>query len=104
MFEKILVKCLWEICVRAYAVAISGLSKEGWHITKYLCTELLIIFFGFFTFVPAIQVGMFSISCSGKKGCIQYIVSECSWTQDDFFLIFVTKLMVSVVIKGILYQ
>ncbi|KAL8598351.1 hypothetical protein ACOMHN_047672 [Nucella lapillus] len=32
-----------------------GLSKEGWNITKYLCTELLIIFFGFFTFVPAIQ-------------------------------------------------
>ncbi|XP_076472128.1 sterol regulatory element-binding protein cleavage-activating protein-like [Babylonia areolata] len=32
-----------------------GLSKEGWYITKYLCTELLIIFFGFFTFVPAIQ-------------------------------------------------
>ncbi|XP_070211949.1 sterol regulatory element-binding protein cleavage-activating protein-like isoform X2 [Littorina saxatilis] len=32
-----------------------GLSKEGWYITKNLCTELLIIFFGFFTFVPAIQ-------------------------------------------------
>ena len=36
----------------------SGLSKEGWYITKNLCTELFIIFFGFFTFVPAIQVGV----------------------------------------------
>ncbi|XP_025093802.1 sterol regulatory element-binding protein cleavage-activating protein-like isoform X2 [Pomacea canaliculata] len=32
-----------------------GLSKEGWYITKNLCTELFIIFIGFFTFVPAIQ-------------------------------------------------
>ncbi|XP_072029626.1 sterol regulatory element-binding protein cleavage-activating protein-like [Amphiura filiformis] len=32
-----------------------GLSKEGWSITKNLCTELLIVIFGFFTFVPAIQ-------------------------------------------------
>ena len=35
---------------------LSGLSKEGWSITKNLCTELTIVVFGFFTFVPAIQV------------------------------------------------
>lgn len=32
-----------------------GLSKEGWYIFKNLMTELLILFIGFFTFVPAIQ-------------------------------------------------
>ncbi|XP_071803083.1 sterol regulatory element-binding protein cleavage-activating protein-like isoform X2 [Asterias amurensis] len=32
-----------------------GLSKEGWSITKNLCAELLVVFIGFFTFVPAIQ-------------------------------------------------
>ncbi|GAB6026796.1 hypothetical protein CHUAL_013289 [Chamberlinius hualienensis] len=32
-----------------------GLSKEGWSITKNLVTELSILTFGFFTFVPAIQ-------------------------------------------------
>ncbi|KAL3831431.1 hypothetical protein ACJMK2_023182 [Sinanodonta woodiana] len=32
-----------------------GLSKEGWSITKNLGTELIIIIFGFFTFVPEIQ-------------------------------------------------
>ena len=34
----------------------SGLSKEGWFITKNLVTELAILLVGFFTFVPAIQV------------------------------------------------
>jgi hypothetical protein len=34
----------------------SGLSKEGWYITKNLLIELVIIMVGFFTFVPAIQV------------------------------------------------
>lgn len=32
-----------------------GLSKEGWSITKNLVTELSVLTFGFFTFVPAIQ-------------------------------------------------
>ncbi|XP_038076321.1 sterol regulatory element-binding protein cleavage-activating protein-like isoform X2 [Patiria miniata] len=32
-----------------------GLSKEGWSITKNLCAELVVVFIGFFTFVPAIQ-------------------------------------------------
>ncbi|XP_013793441.2 sterol regulatory element-binding protein cleavage-activating protein-like, partial [Limulus polyphemus] len=44
-----------------------GLSKEGWFITKNLLTELTVLTFAFFTFVPAIQefclfavVGVFS--------------------------------------------
>ncbi|XP_053374079.1 sterol regulatory element-binding protein cleavage-activating protein-like [Mercenaria mercenaria] len=37
-----------------YRVA-TGLSKEGWYITKNLLIELAIIMVGFFTFVPAIQ-------------------------------------------------
>ena len=37
-----------------------GLSKEGWHIFKNLAAELLILLFGFFTFVPAIQVNHYS--------------------------------------------
>ncbi|KAL4222496.1 hypothetical protein ACF0H5_018535 [Mactra antiquata] len=37
-----------------YRVA-TGLSKEGWGITKNLVIELAIILIGFFTFVPAIQ-------------------------------------------------
>ncbi|XP_060568692.1 sterol regulatory element-binding protein cleavage-activating protein-like [Ruditapes philippinarum] len=37
-----------------YRVA-TGLSKEGWYITKNLLIELVIIMVGFFTFVPAIQ-------------------------------------------------
>lgn len=32
-----------------------GLSKEGWSITKNLFTELALLTFAFFTFVPAIQ-------------------------------------------------
>lgn len=32
-----------------------GLSKEGWSITKNLFTELTLLAFSFFTFVPAIQ-------------------------------------------------
>ena len=63
-----------------------GLSKEGWHIFKNLAAELLILLFGFFTFVPAIQVNLYTfldshlcrrprrkkVSCNGleKKGCV----------------------------------
>ncbi|KAF6021782.1 SCAP [Bugula neritina] len=32
-----------------------GLRMEGWNITKHLMTELVILAFGFLTFVPAIQ-------------------------------------------------
>ena len=35
---------------------LAGLSKEGWHITKNLMIELAIVFVGFLTFEPAIQV------------------------------------------------
>ena len=33
-----------------------GLSREGWSITKNLMTETTLLTFGFFTFVPVIQV------------------------------------------------
>ena len=33
-----------------------GLSREGWSITKNLMTEITLLTFGFFTFVPIIQV------------------------------------------------
>lgn len=33
-----------------------GLSREGWSITKNLMTETTLLTFGFFTFVPIIQV------------------------------------------------
>lgn len=32
-----------------------GLSKEGWYIMKYLCTEVAVLICGYITFVPAIQ-------------------------------------------------
>ena len=39
-----------------YSNMFVGLSKEGWHITKNLMIELAIVFVGFLTFEPAIQV------------------------------------------------
>jgi len=48
-----------------------GLSKEGWSITKNLLSELTILTFGFFTFIPAVQ-----------EFCILAIVGLLS----DFFL------------------
>ena len=39
---------------------ILGLSKEGWYIMKYLCTEVAVLICGYITFVPAIQVWTFS--------------------------------------------
>ena len=39
---------------------ILGLSKEGWYIFKNLCTEVAILLCGYITFVPAIQVWIFS--------------------------------------------
>ena len=38
------------------AYDILGLSKEGWYIMKYLCTEVAVLICGYITFVPAIQV------------------------------------------------
>ncbi len=37
-----------------------GLSREGWSITKNLMTEITLLTFGFFTFVPIIQVSNFN--------------------------------------------
>ncbi len=62
----------------------AGLSKEGWYIFKNLVTEFFILFVGFFTFVPAIQVSDSSIQhsstvmygfCGGLSGNQVYITT-----------------------------
>lgn len=40
-----------------HVVASAGLSSESWSIMKNMATELGIILIGYFTLVPAIQVG-----------------------------------------------
>lgn len=67
--------CLWK-----FFIITSGLSKEGWSITKNLLTELLLLTFAFLTFVPAIQVCpllafFFSCSSSYSRGLFR---KECS--------------------------
>jgi len=41
-------------------VCFPGLQKEGWFIFRHLMTELLVLAVGFFTFVPAIQVQLYT--------------------------------------------
>ncbi|XP_074658756.1 sterol regulatory element-binding protein cleavage-activating protein-like [Tubulanus polymorphus] len=66
-----------------YRIA-QGLSREGWSITKNILIELLILLFGFFTFVPAIQ---------------EFVLFACVGLLSDFFLqmvFFVTVLSIDI--------
>lgn len=53
-FYKFIIDCGYSWYLMVYDTL--GLSKEGWYIMKYLCTEVAVLLCGYITFVPAIQV------------------------------------------------